>query len=104
MPKGKLDPLPSAAFQILLSLAGEDLHGDAIMRQVAEQTGAGATDVGVFHRIDEHFGIGLRESKVPNPYPAPDWAVHGVPPDISVPAAQALDTAETLARQQIAKR
>jgi DNA-binding PadR family transcriptional regulator len=39
MPKRKLDPLPSAAFQILLSLAGEDLHGYAIMRQVAEQTG-----------------------------------------------------------------
>jgi DNA-binding PadR family transcriptional regulator len=38
MPKRKLDPLPSAAFQILLSLAGEDLHGYAIMRQVAEQT------------------------------------------------------------------
>lgn len=38
MPKRKLDPLPSAAFQILLSLAGEDLHGYAIMRQVADQT------------------------------------------------------------------
>jgi len=39
MPKQKLHPLPSAAFQILLSLAGEDLHGYGIMRQVAEQTG-----------------------------------------------------------------
>jgi DNA-binding PadR family transcriptional regulator len=39
MPKRRLDPLPSAAFQILLSLAEEDLHGYAIMRQVAEQTG-----------------------------------------------------------------
>jgi DNA-binding PadR family transcriptional regulator len=39
MPKQKLNPLPSAAFHILLSLAGEDLHGYAIMRQVAEQTG-----------------------------------------------------------------
>ncbi|HET9805051.1 MAG TPA: helix-turn-helix transcriptional regulator [Candidatus Acidoferrum sp.] len=39
MPKRTLDPLPSAAFQILLALAGEDLHGYAIMRQVAEQTG-----------------------------------------------------------------
>jgi DNA-binding PadR family transcriptional regulator len=38
MPKRKLDPLPSAAFQILLSLAGEDLHGYAIMRQVEAQT------------------------------------------------------------------
>jgi DNA-binding PadR family transcriptional regulator len=38
MPKRKLDPLPSAAFQILLSLADGDLHGYGIMRQVAEQT------------------------------------------------------------------
>ena len=38
MPKRKLDPLPTAAFQILLSLADGDLHGYAIMRQVAEQT------------------------------------------------------------------
>lgn len=38
MPKRKLDPLPSAAFQILLSLADEDLHGYAIMRQVEQQT------------------------------------------------------------------
>jgi DNA-binding PadR family transcriptional regulator len=38
MPKRKLDPLPSAAFQILLALADEDLHGYGIMRQVAEQT------------------------------------------------------------------
>ena len=39
MPKQRLNPLPSAAFQILLCLAGEDLHGYGIMRQVAEQTG-----------------------------------------------------------------
>lgn len=38
MPKRTLDPLPSAAFHILLSLAGEDLHGYGIMRRVAEQT------------------------------------------------------------------
>jgi DNA-binding PadR family transcriptional regulator len=39
MPKRKLDPLPSAAFQILLALAEGDLHGYAIMRQVEEQSG-----------------------------------------------------------------
>jgi len=39
MPKRKLDPLPAAAFQILLALADEDLHGYGIMRQVEEQTG-----------------------------------------------------------------
>jgi DNA-binding PadR family transcriptional regulator len=39
MAKRKLDPLPSAAFHILLALAGEDRHGYAIMRQVEQQTG-----------------------------------------------------------------
>ncbi len=39
MPKRKLDPLPSAAFQILLALADEELHGYAIMRHVEAQTG-----------------------------------------------------------------
>lgn len=38
MPKRRLDPLPSAAFQILLSLAEENLHGYGIMRQVEQQT------------------------------------------------------------------
>ncbi len=38
MPKRKLDPLPPAAFQILLSLADQDRHGYGIMRQVADQT------------------------------------------------------------------
>jgi DNA-binding PadR family transcriptional regulator len=38
MPKRKLDPLPSAAFQILLALAEDDLHGYAIMRRVEEQS------------------------------------------------------------------
>ncbi len=38
MPKQKLSPLPAAAFQILLALVDDDLHGYAIMRQVAAQT------------------------------------------------------------------
>ena len=36
MPKQKLNPLPSAAFQILLALADEDLHGYGIMRDVED--------------------------------------------------------------------
>jgi DNA-binding PadR family transcriptional regulator len=38
MLRRKLDPLPPVAFHILLVLAGEDLHGYAIMRQVEQQT------------------------------------------------------------------
>ena len=39
MPKRKLEPLPSTAFQIMLALADGDLHGYAIMREIEEQTG-----------------------------------------------------------------
>ena len=45
MPRQKLNPLPAAAFQILMSLADEDLHGYEIMRRVEEQTG-GRTRLG----------------------------------------------------------
>src|SRR5258708_37407285 len=38
MPKQKLNPLPSAAFQILLAFADEHLHGSGIMRKVEDQT------------------------------------------------------------------
>jgi DNA-binding PadR family transcriptional regulator len=38
MPKSKLNPLPAAAFHILMSLADDDLHGYEIMRRVEEQT------------------------------------------------------------------
>ena len=38
MPKQKLNPLPAAAFQIMMSLADQDLHGYEIMRRVEEQT------------------------------------------------------------------
>lgn len=45
MPKIKLSPLPAAAFQILMSLADDDLHGYEIMRRVEQQTD-GRTRVG----------------------------------------------------------
>ena len=45
MPKHRLNPLPAAAFQILMSLADDDLHGYEIMRRVEEQT-AGRTRMG----------------------------------------------------------
>ena len=45
MPKSKLSPLPAAAFQILMSLAADDLHGYEIMRRVEQQTG-GRTRIG----------------------------------------------------------
>ena len=45
MPRNKLNPLPAAAFHILVALADDDLHGYEIMRRVEEQTG-GRTRLG----------------------------------------------------------
>ena len=45
MPKQKLTPLPAAAFQILMALVDDDLHGYEIMRRVEDQT-AGRTRLG----------------------------------------------------------
>jgi hypothetical protein len=69
---------------------------------VGERTG-GAPDVGVFHRMDEHFGIGLPGAAI-NPYPEPDWGGVGVEPDVKVSAADALETAQKLAASKIAKK
>jgi len=70
---------------------------------VGETTG-GATDVGSFHRIDDHFGMGIRETRAINPYSEPDWAAKGVQPDVQVKAEDALETARKLAENGLLKR
>jgi C-terminal processing protease CtpA/Prc len=63
---------------------------------VGETTGGGA-HAGVFHRIDDHFGIGIPEVKAINPFSKNDWEGTGVAPDVKVPAADALAAARKLA-------
>lgn len=58
------------------------------------ETTRGGAHAGVFHRIDEHFGIGIPEVRPINPYAKTDWEGTGVQPDIQVKAADALNTAE----------
>ena len=70
---------------------------------VGETTG-GAGHSGVFHRIDEHFGMAIPETKAINPFSTPDWAGTGVEPDVKVKAADALTTAEKLADNKLAKK
>jgi hypothetical protein len=67
---------------------------------VGETTG-GATDVGSFHRIDDHFGMGIRETRAINPFSKPDWAVTGVEPDVKVKASDALAMAQKLAESRL---
>jgi C-terminal processing protease CtpA/Prc len=52
---------------------------------VGETTG-GAAHSGVFYRIDDHFGIGIPETKSINPISKTDWAETGVEPDVKVKA------------------
>jgi C-terminal processing protease CtpA/Prc len=69
---------------------------------IGETTG-GAAHEGVFHRVDDHFGMGVPESKITNPYGKPDWSAVGVEPDVKVKAADALQVAEKMAAKQIGR-
>ena len=72
MPKRKLDPLPWAAFQILLALADEDRHGYGIMRQVEQQTdrrlrlGPGTLYGSVKRMLEQGLIIELRDKDRPD--------------------------------------
>jgi hypothetical protein len=70
---------------------------------VGETTGGGAHS-GAFHRIDDHFGMGIPETKAINPYSRADWAEVGVEPDVRVRAEDALDTALKLAESKVRKK
>jgi hypothetical protein len=69
---------------------------------VGETTG-GAAHSGVFYRIDDHFGIGIPETKPINPFSKTDWAETGVEPDVKVKAADAQETAVKLAEGTLRK-
>ena len=70
---------------------------------VGETTG-GAAHAGVFHRIDDHFGMGIPEVKTINPFSKTDWAETGVEPNIKVKAADALETAKKLAESKLQRK
>jgi Peptidase family S41/N-terminal domain of Peptidase_S41 in eukaryotic IRBP len=64
------------------------------------ETTRGGAHAGVFHRIDDHFGMGIPEKKAINPFGKADWEGVGVEPDVKVKAADALETAIKLARDK----
>jgi C-terminal processing protease CtpA/Prc len=70
---------------------------------VGETTG-GAAHSGVWHRIDDHFGMAIPETKAINPFATNDWAEIGVEPDVKVRAPDALVTAEKLAQDKLQKK
>ena len=70
---------------------------------IGEKTG-GAAHAGVFHRIDDHFGMGIPEVKTINPFSKTDWAETGVEPDVKVKAADALEMAKKLAESKLQRK
>ena len=65
------------------------------------ETTSGAAHSGVWHRIDDHFGMGVPETKALNPFSKFDWAEVGVEPDVKVKAADALQVAVKLAQNRM---
>ena len=68
---------------------------------IGERT-AGAAHVGAFFRIDDHFGMGIAKVQAINPFSKGNWDGVGVEPNVRVPAADALNTAEKLAEAKLA--
>ena len=66
---------------------------------VGETTGGGAHPVSG-RRIDEHFMIGVPGARAINPITKTNWEGVGVEPDIKVPAAEALATAQRLLKEK----
>ena len=68
------------------------------------ETTRGGAHAGVFHRIDDHFGMGIPEVRPINPFGKADWEGTGVEPDVKVKAADALETAKDLTESKLRKR
>ena len=68
------------------------------------ETTRGGAHAGVFHRIDDHFGMGIPEVRAINPFGKADWEGVGVEPDVKVKAADALETAEKLAESRLQQK
>jgi hypothetical protein len=66
------------------------------------ETTRGGAHAGVFHRIDDHFGMGIPEEKVINPFGKADWEGVGVEPDVK--AADAIETARKLAEDKLNRK
>jgi hypothetical protein len=70
---------------------------------IGETTGGGAHPV-EGHRIDDHFMIGVPFARAINPISKTNWEGTGVEPDVKVPAADALSTAQKLATEKLSAK
>lgn len=67
---------------------------------VGETTGGGAHPMNG-EQIDAHFSIGVPVGRPINPVTKTDWEGTGIAPDVKVPSADALATAEKLADEKL---
>jgi hypothetical protein len=70
---------------------------------IGETTGGGAHPVSG-HRIDDHFMIGVPFARAINPISKTNWEGTGVEPDVKVPAADALTTAQKLVAEKLVSK
>ena len=86
------------------AVGGSDFRpGSSGICLVGETTRGGA-HAGVFHRIDNHFGVGIPEQKAINPFGNADWEGVGVEPDVKVNASDALTTAVKLSKATLERK
>lgn len=105
VPGSKLADKPVYALTSTITFSGaEQFCYNLKMLKRATLVGAttgGRAHSGVFHRIDDHFGMGIPEVRAINPYSKSDWEGAGVEPDVKVTAADALETAVKLAERRL---
>jgi hypothetical protein len=77
-----------------------DLKNQKRATIVGETTGGGAHPV-AGHTVADYFAIGVPFAKSLDPVTKTNWEGTGVEPDVKVPAADALTTAEKLAMEKI---
>lgn len=68
------------------------------------ETTAGIAHASVFHRMDDHFGIAIPQTRPINPFAGSDWEGAGVAPDVKVNAMSALKTTESLVENRLSKK
>jgi Peptidase family S41/N-terminal domain of Peptidase_S41 in eukaryotic IRBP len=77
-----------------------DLKNQKRATIVGETTGGGAHPVGG-HPVADYFMVAVPFAKAINPVSKTNWEGTGVEPDVKVPAADALTTAEKLAMEKV---
>jgi retinol-binding protein 3 len=80
-----------------------DLKNQKRAMIVGETTGGGAHPVSG-HRVADYFMVGVPFAKSLDPVTKTNWEGTGVEPDVKVPAADALATAEKLAMEKIKEK